>query len=172
MVISYLVSLTSFYRFTLPRQREHTVPSAKSIKFTRSVSTKRARTPWLCKEREDMMLSKEVMVDRQNPFSKRSPRLQRRLLSSLSVVLAREEEWLPSSVARLSFLVRRTLATRVVPLSEHTVSVTPYYSIKLLSTLDFIIYVTLFLYINLILYIILTLNRYLNPKRNCWLILF
>ena len=88
-----------------------------------------------------MMLSKEVSEGRPNPFSKRSLRLQRRSPLSLSVLSARQEDWLPSSVASPLSLVKRIKATREVLLSEELKSfivVTPYYSIKLLSRVFYI----------------------------------
>jgi hypothetical protein len=80
------------YRFTLQRQREHTAENARSIKFTKFLNTRPARLQLLLREREDMMLSREVMVARPNPSSERRPRPPRRLPSSLNAVPAREED--------------------------------------------------------------------------------
>lgn len=107
MVIASFSHWTFRFRSTLQNRREHTVQNAKSIKSIRSHSTRRVKTHLPSKEREDMMPSRRDTVVSQSPSSERSQKPQRRLLSNLSAVHAREEEWLQSSVARHSSSERR-----------------------------------------------------------------
>ena len=94
-------------RSTLQSKKELTAPNARSIKSTRSLSTKLVRLPLSPREREDMMLSRGVSVVRLNPSSERRQRPQRRLLSSSNAEHAREEECAQSRDARHSCSERK-----------------------------------------------------------------
>ena len=113
------LTLFGVYRSTFPNKWKLTARSAPSTPCTRSPSTRRARTPCLDREREDMMLSRLGSVARPSPSSERSPRPPRRSLSSLNAPSARPVDWTPSSVANHSFSERRT-SPRVAPSSEHS----------------------------------------------------
>lgn len=106
-----------FFRSTFPSRWELTARSARSTALIRCLSTRRVRTLLSDKEREDMMLSRQVSVVRPSPSSERRPRPPRRSLSSLNAPSARPEDSTPSSVASHSFSERR-ISPRVAPSSE------------------------------------------------------
>ena len=107
------------FRSTSPSRSELTAESARSTPFTRSRSTRRVKLILSDRVKEDMLPSKRGSVVRPSPSSERRQRLPRRLLSSLNVLLARQEDWTPLSVASHSFSERRMLL-RVAPSSDRT----------------------------------------------------